>query len=162
MAPFESEANCLSELDNEGYKYERVGGYDGDKCAIKNAVKITTTPTTVLNKPVVLSCSFARSFGDWTADINAKNITHIGGYNCRKIAGSFLMSQHSYGNAIDVVSVNDRDLKENYRELVSVACRYFTNVLGPDDDAAHSNHLHLDNGPGIGCGLRKLLRALMQ
>ena len=68
------------------------------------------------------------------------------------------MSQHSYGNAIDVVSVNGTDLSQNHRELSAAACRYFTNVIGPEDDAAHAHHIHLDNGPGIGCGPRSFLQ----
>ena len=71
------------------------------------------------------------------------------------------MSQHSYGNAIDVVSVNGTDLSQNHRELSAAACRHFTNVIGPEDDAAHAHHIHLDNGPGIGCGPRKFLADIL-
>ena len=54
--------------------------------------------------------------GDWASDINAKSIAHVGGYNCRKIAGSPFMSQHSYGKAIDVV----KQIMEGWEEIPSL------------------------------------------
>ncbi len=154
-------AGCIGVLQQEGYEFTALGGFNEGQCQIDTPVRITSLPNTTINKPIILSCPFALNVGEWSEEVGAKRVTHVGGYNCRKIAGSFLMSQHSYGNAIDVVSVNGKDLSQNYKELSAVACKYFTNVLGPDDDAAHANHLHLDNGPGIGCGPRKFLKNIM-
>jgi len=90
--------DCTLRLEDQGYKFETLSGYDGAKCSIEEPIKLYSTPTTKLTSPVTLSCSFAEAFGDWAADVGAKNMTHMGGYNCRRIAGSMFMSQHSYGN----------------------------------------------------------------
>ena len=108
-------------------------------------------PRTELNKPITLSCPFAKRVGEWANDIAAKKISHVGGYNCRKINGSTLMSQHSYGKAIDVVSINNIPISEKWRKASESACKYFNNVLGPDSDKAHANHLPLDTPPGFQC-----------
>ena len=154
-------ADCIGVLEQEGYEFTALGGFNEGQCQIDTPVRITSLPNTTINKPVTLSCSFALKVGEWSEEVGAKRLVHVGGYNCRKIAGSFLMSQHSYGKAIDVVSVNGRDLGQNHRELSAAACKYFTNVIGPEDDAAHAHHIHLDNGPGIGCGPRKFLANIL-
>lgn len=155
-------ADCVFKLEIEGYEFTPLKGFDSGKCQIDTPVRITSFPSTSINKPITLSCPFARKIGKWSKEIGAEHIEHVGGYNCRKIAGSFMMSQHSFGNAIDVVSVNKLDLGKNHRQLSAAACNHFTNVLGPDDDAAHAHHLHLDDGPGIGCGPRKFLKSILK
>ena len=155
-------ADCIGVLEQEGYGFTALGGFNKGQCRIDTPVRITSLPNTTINKPITLSCPFALKVGEWSEEVGAKRLAHVGGYNCRKIAGSFLMSQHSYGNAIDVVSVNGVDLGHNHKELSAAACKYFTNVLGPNDDAAHSHHLHLDHGPGIGCGPKKFLKSLLK
>ena len=87
--------DCTAHLADQGYKFENLSGFDGIKCTIEEPIKLYSTPTTTLTSPVTLNCSFAEAFGDWAADVGAKNMTHMGGYNCRRIAGSIFMSQHS-------------------------------------------------------------------
>ena len=69
------------------------------------------------------------------------------------------MSQHSSHNAIDAVSINQVEHGKNYTQISAAAHNHFSNVLGPDDDAAHLHHLHLDNESGIGCGHKKFLKS---
>jgi len=157
-----NDVDCVSWLEIEGYEFTTLNGFNIGKCQIDTPVRITSLPHTSMNKPITLSCPFARKVGKWSEEIGANHLEHVGGYNCRKISGSLMMSQHSFGNAIDVVSVNNVDLGKNYRQLSAAACKHFTNVFGPDDDAAHSHHLHLDSGPGIGCGPRKFLKSLLR
>ena len=154
---FKTEFACLQDLDKGGYEYERVGGYNTKNCTVYNPVKLIATPTTKLQSPVVLSCSFAKAVGDWTADIGAETITHVGGYNCRKIAGSNFMSEHSYGRAIDITKIDGVPIRLEWKSAASAACNYFNNILTPDTDAAHSDHLHLDNGLGLGCSVKNLI-----
>ena len=155
-APDES---CVSRLSEEGYKFQKLSGYSTAKCNVQNPVKLIATPTTSLNQPVTISCSLAHSLGAWLAEIEAKSISHVGGYNCRKIAGSPFMSQHSYGNAIDIVKIDGVPIKIKWEEAASKACNHFTNVLTPATDNAHSGHLHLDNGFGVSCYLPASLRS---
>ena len=149
-------ADCPAHLADQGYKFESLSGYDRAKCSIEEPIKLYSTPTTALTSPVTLSCSFAKSFGDWAADVGAKNMTHMGGYNCRRIAGSMFMSQHSYGTAIDISMIDGVSISDNWEEPAKKACKYFTNILTPETNAAHHDHLHLDKGIGLPCWANKL------
>ena len=139
-------SDCVSKLEIGGYEFTTLTGYNSGKCQIDTPVRITSLPHTSIKKPIKLSCHFARKMWKWNEKIGAKHLEHVGGYNCRKIAGSFIMSQHSFGNAIDAVLINQVELGKNYKQISATACKHFTNVLGPDDDAAHLHHLYLDNG----------------
>lgn len=97
-------------------------------------------------------------------------IGDMGIYDCRNILGNPLLknirSQHATANAIDIsgftlesgkqVSVlrdwqgakpEARFLKEVHRR----ACRYFRVALGPEYNAAHKNHFHVDRGAFSRC-----------
>ena len=94
---------------------------------------------------------------DWFEEIEAEDVQHMGSYNCRKIANTDIWSQHSFGTALDIASINGASLKKDWftdstkseylREAAFVACDYFANVLTPDYNAAHHDHFHLDHGP---------------
>ena len=148
---FKTDSACLAALEESGYQYERVAGYKNENCTVNNPVKLIATPTTKLQSPAVLSCSFAKAVGDWTADVGAATITHVGGYNCRKIAGSNFMSEHSYGRAIDITKIDGVPIKTDWKRAAHLACSHFNNILTPNTNAAHADHLHLDNGLGFGC-----------
>jgi hypothetical protein len=84
-----------------------------------------------------------------------------GSYSCRGMnnqAGASL-SEHSFGNAVDIMSFRFADGRELtvergwrgsqaeqdfLREVFVGSCRYFTTVLGPGSDSFHYNHIHLD------------------
>ncbi|MFC7396959.1 extensin family protein [Chelatococcus sp. GCM10030263] len=94
-------------------------------------------------------------FGSPVAKMNA------GSYSCRSMnnqAGAS-RSEHSYGNAVDIMSLRLVDGRvidvekgwrgapaeqEFLREIFVGACRYFSTVLAPGSDRFHYNHLHLD------------------
>lgn len=93
-------------------------------------------------------------------------VEHRGGYSCRKMARFDLVSQHSYGNAVDLygfVLTNGRTIAvANHfgrldappstapaRFLRRIAERAFDEdafavVLTPFWDALHANHFHFD------------------
>lgn len=91
-------------------------------------------------------------------------IEHLGTYNCRRIGGGDDgdWSEHATGNAIDIaafiladgrrVSVLDDwqggDAAARFLHKVrDGACGSFATVLSPDYNAAHADHLHLDQAP---------------
>lgn len=95
-------------------------------------------------------------------------IRHLGTYNCRNVnhAASGRRSQHATANAIDLSAFVLRDGREIsllrdwrgeeaeaafLRAARDGACRFFSAVLGPDYNAAHADHLHLDMGPWRAC-----------
>jgi hypothetical protein len=97
-------------------------------------------------------------------------VQSFGSYACRNIRGSPLWrhvrSQHATANAADikgftladgrVISVRGHWKSDGaegrfLREVHARACRYFRAALGPDYNAAHRDHFHLDRGPWSRC-----------
>jgi hypothetical protein len=91
-------------------------------------------------------------------------INHFGTYNCRNVYGRAVgrRSEHALANAIDIGGVVLEDgrivsLARHWdragspegrflREVNDGACRFFNAVLGPEYNAAHRDHFHLDMG----------------
>lgn len=121
----------------------------------------------------VATCAVDAAFAWWVrhgiepaARAHLKNsvvgVEHLGTYNCRRIGGgeSGNWSEHATGNAIDIaafvladgtrISVLDdwkrkNDSRADFLYAVrDSACTSFATVLSPDYNAAHANHLHLD------------------
>ncbi|MBI0435078.1 extensin family protein [Roseomonas sp. KE0001] len=100
-------------------------------------------------------------------------VRHLGTYNCRNVYGRAegRRSQHATANAIDIAGftlANGREIRlprdwgsEDsatpgtpggfLREARDGACRWFKAVLGPDYNAAHADHFHLDRGRWSRC-----------
>lgn len=93
--------------------------------------------------------------GTRVADIRA------GSYSCRprNNQSGAKLSEHAYGNAVDVMAFRLDDGREIsvqkgwrgtpeeqgfLREAFVAACRHFTTVLGPGSDMFHHDHFHLD------------------
>jgi hypothetical protein len=92
-------------------------------------------------------------------------VDSFGSYACRNVVGSARnsdrLSGHAIANAIDVggfalrdgrrISVlagwrsPDRQVQAFLRTVHDSACKRFGTVLGPDYNAAHQNHLHLED-----------------
>ena len=98
------------------------------------------------------------SFGQAVAQVD-----HLGSFACRNVYGRSegRLSQHATANALDIAGFRLADgrrisvLKDwpgdsaNARFLRQVrdgACTHFNTVLGPEYNAAHRNHFHLDMG----------------
>ncbi|GAA0312577.1 extensin family protein [Sphingomonas oligophenolica] len=86
-------------------------------------------------------------------------IEHYGSYNCRRIAGESSWSEHATADAIDIAGFRLADGRHItvagdwkgkgpdatfLHDARSGACRLFATTLSPDYNAAHWNHLHLD------------------
>ncbi len=88
-------------------------------------------------------------------------IEHLGSYNCRRLYGrsSGDFSQHATADAVDISGFRladgtrislVNDWKEGgaraafLRDVRDGACDLFATVLSPDYNAAHRDHLHLD------------------
>jgi hypothetical protein len=91
-------------------------------------------------------------------------IEHLGSYSCRRIVGreGGGWSQHAQANAIDVAAFRLADgtrvtVKGDWlgggakaaflHEVRDGACHLFATTLSPDYNAAHEDHLHLDQAP---------------
>jgi hypothetical protein len=116
-------------------------------------------------------CSVAKAFGDWArfgVDRAARQILGspvakietMGSYNCRNIAGTDVRSAHARAEAIDVSGFvladgrrivlkrdwdgGDAATREFLRVVHKSACKRFGTVLGPQYNAAHADHFHLE------------------
>ena len=125
-----------------------------------------------------VTCPLANAFAAWArfgADRAAKQILGsplarietMGSYACRNVAGTARRSAHATANAIDVsgfVLADGRRVTvlrdwsggtEPERRFLRVvhesACKRFGTTLGPDYNAAHNNHFHLEYTGGRFC-----------
>lgn len=94
-------------------------------------------------------------------------IEQFGTYNCRDIAGSAVLSEHAHARAIDIAGFvlasgkritvardwQGGDAESLFlRDVRDGACRLFSTTLSPDYNAAHHDHLHLDEAMRSGMG----------
>ncbi len=125
-----------------------------------------------------VTCPMANTFAGWArfgVDRAARQvlgsplvrIETMGSYNCRNVAGTSRRSGHATANAIDIAAFVLADgrrisVLEDWRgggaserqflRLVrDSACKRFGTVLGPDYNAAHHDHLHLEVKSGAFC-----------
>jgi len=90
-------------------------------------------------------------------------VDHLGSYACRNVYNrkEGRLSQHASANALDIAGFRLADgqriellrdwpgegAKARFlREVQAGACEQFNTVLGPEYNAAHRNHFHLDMG----------------
>lgn len=148
---------CLMDMKDRGIQFTSLGSIGKDVCIIEDAVKIRNFPNTKMSNSITLNCNTALKLADWFEEIKATEINHMGTYNCRKISGKDVWSQHSFGAAVDIASINGASVKKDWykddskgeylRDAGEKACSHFSNVLTPDFNAAHQDHFHLDTGP---------------
>lgn len=118
-----------------------------------------------------VQCHVAKAFGDWArfgVDRAAREllgspvarIETMGSYSCRNVAGTERRSAHARAEAIDVSAFvladgrrivlkrdwngSDAATREFLRVVHKSACKRFGTVLGPEYNAAHEDHFHLE------------------
>jgi len=165
---------CLSVLAEAQMSYHAVPDREtGPGCAFDNAVRIERTSLRI-GEPFTLSCRSAVALALWehhalhpaAQKLFAEpvvRIEHFGSYACRNVYSrkDAPLSRHATADAVDIggfVLASGRrisvardwaaDSNEGHflRALRDGACSVFDSVLGPEYNAAHSNHFHLDRG----------------
>ena len=127
-----------------------------------------------LSSPITTNCEMASALPDWVAAVDGyaeamlesplASVTTGTSYMCRarNSTESEFTSEHGFANAIDVVGFTLEDgrsiaVTENWlppeqpqgrllRLAHDAACGSFMTVLGPEANAEHNDHLHLDLG----------------
>lgn len=147
---------------------------DGPQCGYSAAVRFTRGGARAIGyRPAGLgaNCAVAAGLALWEWHVvqpaalrrfgqRVRSIEHFGSYSCRRMYGraSGGWSEHATANAIDIAGftledgtrisvLRDWDEGERGRFLDDVrdgACDLFATVLSPDYNAAHRDHLHLD------------------
>ncbi len=174
LAVFVAEPDaCFAALRAGGVKFERLPTIGTGYCLADQRTRITRwpgAPAPIRPAGAAPSCAVGAALLLWQRDVvqpmarlhlgkEVRSIEHLGSYNCRNIRGGRTPSEHASGNAIDIatfvladgarVSLIDhwdaRDGRSAFlRSVRDGGCGYFTTVLSPDYNAAHADHLHLD------------------
>jgi len=148
-----SQESCINKLQEYNIKYTLVDS-SNKNCPVFNLVSIKNYPNIFLSDPIKMSCTSAINLYEYLNYIKAKSITHLGTYNCRTIKNTKFISEHGFGTAIDISRIDGLSIKNNWEnKRLKLAARdaknFYVNVITPDDNAAHYDHLHLDSGLGI-------------
>jgi hypothetical protein len=145
----------------------------GRGCGFENAVRLAGAGRAVV-APTVLSCDSALSFALWERHVvqpaaarqlraPVARIEHFGSYACRNVGSRTdgRRSRHAVADALDVAAIvlhdgrhisvrrhwNEPGVEGQFlRTLHAGACRFYDAVLGPEYDAAHRDHFHLERG----------------
>ncbi len=169
------EIACRRDLKRLGVKYRDLAPiHDSKACRIDYPVSVSGLSGGIQMKPAAtLNCEMAATFARWTKNELApasryrylsgvKTIHQGSSYSCRRINGSRTSSEHSRGNALDVMRIelkNGRDIdvkkpgwfafrQRGFLNTVRAdGCQYFTTVLGPGYNYDHRNHFHFDIKP---------------
>lgn len=168
------EMDCRKELKRLRVAFRDLAPInDGGACRIDQPISVSAIGSVGMKPAATLSCRMALTFARWTAKelvpaarwkylSGVKTIHQGSSYSCRRIAGSRTPSQHSVGNALDIMRIelnNGRDIDVrkpgwfSFRErgflntVRADGCSYFTTVLGPGYNYDHRNHFHFDIMP---------------
>jgi len=165
---------CYADLSREEVRYSPLPDRDyGGGCRVIGAVQLIDigVPVTGLK---AMRCGLAEEFIGWTRNAVAPaafqilgsrlvKVETFGTYACRNTIGTTTerLSGHALANAVDVsafvladgrrVSIegdwrSDNDDVRRFLEVIHTsACKRFGTVLSPDYNAAHHNHLHLED-----------------
>jgi len=128
-----------------------------------------------LSQAETFGCEMATDLPGWVADVDnyiwstqntrIKSVVTEGSYECRPRnveGGSSVLSEHGRADALDVAgftledgrqltvtkdySSDDPKISKLMHFAHDAACTRFTTVLGPDANALHHDHFHLDLG----------------
>jgi hypothetical protein len=165
---------CLKSLKANDVQYTPLPNQSfGGGCQTIDTVKLMQFSTEASNLGA-MTCPLAASFTAWAKHAvrpaakqylgsEVVRIETFGTYNCRNVNGarSGKLSEHAYGNAVDVAAFvlkdgrrisllkgwsGKADERAFLRRLHESACKRFGTVLGPNYNSAHANHFHFDMG----------------
>jgi len=158
-----------------------LASHDGNqRCGWSTAFHLDSSNGVVLtgSPPYAMRCPLAAGAHIWLTSVNYRaqeilgsrlsRVHHAGTYACRRMYNRSTgpMSQHAYANAWDVTGFELADgrvvsvekhwhgsepLQRFLHAARNDACNIFRVVLGPDYNAAHRDHLHVDMGNGLRC-----------
>ena len=167
------EALCREALVSAGVEFTVLSADGADsRCPLEETLSLKRSLTPYSAAPLRMTCHQMAALHIWERHVlrpqaerlfgsQLRQIETFGSFSCRNISGTRTRSQHSYANAIDISGFVLEDgtrisVKEHWRERSKAgkflnrahakACRLFSVTLGPDYDAAHADHFHLDMG----------------
>lgn len=164
-------AACRAVLAQAGARFTSVPDrVEPSGCGWTGAVRLLGTGEANLSSPAILSCPLAASLVMWDRNVlqpqavasfgqHATVIDHVGSYACRNIyhREDGPVSHHATADALDVTGIRlaqgqrltvarNWDDTPFMRVLHDGGCRYFGMFFGPDYNAAHRDHFHVQGG----------------
>ena len=165
---------CYADLTRIGVAFNPLPDRDrGGGCSTIGTVQLLDVgvPTTNLG---AMRCGLAEAYAGWVRNAVAPaahqilgsdlvKVETFGTYACRATVGTTTarLSGHAIANAVDVsafdladgrrISVlgdwrsSDDTVRRFLQVIHTSACKRFGTVLSPDYNAAHQNHLHLED-----------------
>ena len=167
------ETACRARLKLLGAEFEEHAAQsDADGCALPFPLKLKRLSKSIDIEPdAVVNCATAEASARFAMDVISpaakstfgEELSVVGqasAYVCRPRNGTRKLSEHAFGNALDIahftlsggtsVDVEPAPPEKNAKFLGAVrkaACGPFKTVLGPGSDADHARHLHVDLAP---------------
>lgn len=172
---------CLAALDGSGMEFSvaEPSTSTTPACHWQAGVHVARSNVGYASPvPQVASCALAATLYVWEREVlqpaaarhlgaEVEEVLHYGTFSCRRVNGaqSGNWSEHAGANAIDVSGFRlsdgrvievtdwtDGDEKSDFlRAVRDGSCELFVGVLGPDYNAAHHDHFHLDMGRWAMC-----------
>ncbi|MFK7939558.1 MAG: extensin family protein [Roseovarius sp.] len=167
-----NDAQCLMVMKAAGQITALSPLEDSDQCFISPRIRLGSVGQAKM-RPVDTRCQTALRMAMWEAHglqtaairhlgVPIAEIRHFSSYSCRQMrtssGGATRMSTHATANAIDVSGFVTRDgrtldLKQHWpqigpkadflRDAFQSACLWFPVALGPEFNALHADHFHL-------------------
>ncbi|MES1984891.1 MAG: extensin family protein [Pseudomonadota bacterium] len=175
---------CRDLLDRAGIGVVAVGAKGSGQCVHSDGVRLQARKGAASLAPasVAPSCPVVAALKLWewhvvqpaaqkAFGLKVVRINHLGSFSCRRMYGrsSGDFSEHATADAIDIagfVLSDGRQIRilkdwsgegkdaQFLREVRDGACDLFSTVLSPDYNAAHADHLHLDQAERGAMGWR--------
>lgn len=165
-----------STLARSGLVYPEMADSSGpDGCQLKDVVRVTPSDDMRFSAPFLATCPRALGMAYFehqylqpaaleTYGARVARVEHVGSYACRNVnhQQDAALSQHATANAIDLTGFVLDDSRRItlarwddassldgtfLRRVHENACRSFDTTLGPDYNALHRTHFHVDMGP---------------
>lgn len=170
----EEELACRRRLKSMGVDFEEHKPEHNPEigCSIPYPIMLKTLGKSIAIGPQTeLNCEMAEAAARFAADViqpaakaefgaDLKSISQASAFVCRPRNGTRKLSEHAFGNALDISSFTLSDGKKieigpappekdgKFLNAVrKAACGPFKTVLGPGADADHALHFHLDLEP---------------
>jgi hypothetical protein len=162
---------CRIRLKRLGVDFEPLPAIAEGQCTAPLPLKVTRLADGIaLLQGATLTCRAAEALARWATEVQVeadRTLKHrLTGFD---LGGTFVcrgqnhdvdakLSEHAFANAVDVMGFafagrpglavktypSQSDDAQFLSEVRSKACGFFSTVLGPGTNAAHANHLHLD------------------
>jgi hypothetical protein len=171
--PSHDELTCRTRLTQLGAVFEEAAPVINEQgCNMPHPIEVSRMTENIGVAPgVVLNCATAETAARFIRDVASpaakaefgaeiKSIAQASGFVCRPRNGTTKLSEHAFGNALDiasftltngtVIAVEPAPPAKNEKFLRAVraaACGPFKTVLGPGSDADHALHFHFDLAP---------------